>query len=144
MAWAFKELDYPEAVPRLIELLDDENRQVRRAAAEALAEKKDPAAIPSLHAIAEAERFVGQVEVACAEGSTADEAWARLAADVDLDSARGNDKRPAYVKLAVPDDFVKALRGPADRRRDLWLLVRVPKEVQERSESRIVLPHEVG
>ena len=61
-----------------------------------------------------------------------------------MESARQNPKRPAYVKLAMDDDSVKALRGPADRRRDLWLLVRVPKEVLERSESRIVLPHEVG
>jgi hypothetical protein len=61
-----------------------------------------------------------------------------------MESARQNPKRPAYVKLAMDDEAVKALRGPADRRSDLWLLVRVPKEVLERSESRIVLPHEVG
>ena len=61
-----------------------------------------------------------------------------------MESARQNPKRPAYVKLAMDDDAVKALRGPESRRSDLWLLVRVPKEVLERSESRIVLPHEVG
>ncbi len=61
-----------------------------------------------------------------------------------MESARQNAKRPAYVKMAMDDEVVKALRGPEDRRRDLWLLVRVPKEVLERSESRIVLPHEVG
>ena len=61
-----------------------------------------------------------------------------------MESARQNAKRPAYVKLAVPDEAVKALRGSADRRQDLLLLVRVPKDIQERSESRIVLPHEVG
>ena len=60
-----------------------------------------------------------------------------------LDSARGNDKRPAYVKLAVPDEVVKALRGTADKRKNLVMLVSVPKEVVERSESRIVLPGEV-
>ena len=60
-----------------------------------------------------------------------------------LDSARGNDKRPAYVKLAVPDRVVKALRGTADKRKDLLMLVSVPKEVLERSESRIILPGEV-
>lgn len=38
--------------------------------------------------IAEAERFAGQVEVACAEGTTADEAWTRLAADVANDNTR--------------------------------------------------------
>ncbi len=61
-----------------------------------------------------------------------------------MESARQNPKRPAYVKLAMDDEAVKALRGPEDRRPDVWLLVRLPKEVQERSESRIVLPHEVG
>lgn len=60
-----------------------------------------------------------------------------------MDSARQNDKRPAFVKLAVPDDVVKALRGSADKRQDLLLLVSIPKEVQERSESRIILPGEV-
>ncbi|MCP4661113.1 MAG: hypothetical protein GY856_37400 [bacterium] len=60
-----------------------------------------------------------------------------------LDSARGNEKRSAYVKLAVPDDVVKALRGSADRSQELLLLVRVPKEILERSESPIILPREV-
>jgi hypothetical protein len=63
------------------------------------------------------------------------------------DSARQNPKRPAYVTLAVPDEIVKNLRGGRSGRgnedRDLVLLVRVPKEVLERSESLIVLPGEV-
>lgn len=58
------------------------------------------------------------------------------------DSARQNPKRPAYVTLAVPDEVVKSLRGNRDDH-DLVLLVRVPKEVLERSESRILLPGEV-
>lgn len=57
-----------------------------------------------------------------------------------MDSARQNAKRPAYVQLAVPDEVVKALRGQRDT--DLLLLVRVPREVLERAESRIVLPGE--
>jgi len=60
-----------------------------------------------------------------------------------LDSARENPKRPAYVKLAVPDDIVKSVRGSAEDG-DLVLLVRVPKEVLQRQGSRIVLPGEVG
>jgi hypothetical protein len=63
-----------------------------------------------------------------------------------LESARQNDKRPAYVKLAVPDEVVKAVRTSSSTSaddRDLLLLVRVPREVLERSESRIVLPGEV-
>ena len=61
-----------------------------------------------------------------------------------VDSARQNAKRPAYLKLSVPDEAVKALRGSPDKRRDLLMLVRIPKEVQERSESRIILPGEAG
>ncbi len=60
-----------------------------------------------------------------------------------MESARQNDKRPAYVKLAVPDEVVKALRGSSDRRKDMLFLISIPKEVQERSESRIILPGEV-
>jgi hypothetical protein len=58
------------------------------------------------------------------------------------DSARQNPKRPAYVTLAVPDEVVKSLKGGRESR-DLLLLVRVPKEILERSESLIVLPGEV-
>ena len=62
-------------------------------------------------------------------------------AELVLDSAREKPKRPAYVKLAVPDAFVQALRGPrADG--DLYLLVRIPASVGERADSRIVLPGE--
>ena len=58
------------------------------------------------------------------------------------DSARQNPRRPAYVTLAVPDEVVKSLKGNRDDR-DLVLLVRVPKEILERSESLILLPGEV-
>ncbi len=59
-----------------------------------------------------------------------------------MESARQNDKRPAYVKLAVPDDMVKALRGSSSKRKDLVLMVSIPQDVQERSKSRIILPGE--
>jgi hypothetical protein len=59
-----------------------------------------------------------------------------------LESARRNEKRPAYVKLAVPDEVVKGLKGRAEEG-DLVLLVRVPREVLERQTSRIILPGEV-
>ena len=62
--------------------------------------------------------------------------------DLLLESARKNDKRPAYVKLAVPDEVIKALRGSPDKRRDLVFLVSIPREVQERAESPIILPGE--
>jgi hypothetical protein len=58
------------------------------------------------------------------------------------DSRRANDRRPATIELAVPDQVVKDLRGSPDRG-DLLFLVRVPREVVERAESRIVLPGEL-
>ena len=61
--------------------------------------------------------------------------------DLLLDSARQNDRRPAFVKLAVPDEVVKSLRGKRDNQ-DLILLVRIPAEVSDRVDSRIVLPGE--
>ena len=63
-------------------------------------------------------------------------------ADLLLDSARQNEKRPAFVKLAIADELVKSLRGQRQQQ-DVLLLVRIPGEVLERSESRIVLPGEV-
>ena len=59
-----------------------------------------------------------------------------------LESARQNAKRPAYLKLAVPDEVVKGLRGSRESK-DLVMLVRVPRDVLERADSRIVLPGEV-
>lgn len=63
------------------------------------------------------------------------------ARDLLMDSARRNDRRPAYVKLAVPDEVVKALRGQRESQ-DVVLLVRIPAEITERADSRIVLPGE--
>ena len=65
------------------------------------------------------------------------------ARDLMMDSARQNDRRPAYIKLAVPDDMVKALRGSRTGQ-DTVLLVRIPAEVGDRADSPIVLPGEVG
>ena len=64
--------------------------------------------------------------------------------DLVIESARQNPKRPAYVKLAVPDEVVKSLKGAQQAEHDLLLLVRVPREVLQRAESRIVLPGEVA
>ena len=63
--------------------------------------------------------------------------------DLVTESARQNEKRPAYVKLNVPDEIVKQLRGRAGDDNDLVLLIRVPKEVLQRQDSLIVLPGEV-
>jgi hypothetical protein len=56
-----------------------------------------------------------------------------------MESARQNPKRPAYLQLAVPDEVVKSVRGRKENG-DLVLLVRIPKEVLERQDSRIILP----
>lgn len=63
--------------------------------------------------------------------------------ELTIESARQNDRRPAYVKLAVPDDVAKAVRGKAEDG-DLVLLVHIPKEVVEREGSRIILPGDPG
>ena len=74
-------------------------------------------------------KYPGQVEVVPIE-------------ELVVDSARQNPRRPAYVSLAVPDELVKALRGKSDDR-DKVFLVRVPKGIAGRTDSRIVLPNEV-
>jgi hypothetical protein len=63
--------------------------------------------------------------------------------DLVVESARQNAKRPAFVKLAVPDEVVKILKGERRDDADLLLVVRVPRQVLQRSESLIVLPGEV-
>lgn len=57
-----------------------------------------------------------------------------------IDSARANAKRPAYVKIAVPDEVVKSLRGPKNKRTLVHALISLPADVAERSQSRIILP----
>ena len=62
-------------------------------------------------------------------------------AQLVIDSAREKPKRPAYVKLAVPDAMVQAVRSPQPGG-DSYLLVRIPADVGDRVDSRIVLPGE--
>ena len=62
-------------------------------------------------------------------------------ASLVMDMARQNSKRPAYLKIAVPDEVVQDLRG--SRESDMLLLVTVPRETADRAESPIVLPEEV-
>jgi hypothetical protein len=59
-----------------------------------------------------------------------------------IESARQNAKRPAWIKIAVPDEIVKSLRGGKETG-DVLLLVQIPRDVVERVDSRIVLPGEV-
>jgi hypothetical protein len=62
-------------------------------------------------------------------------------AQLVVDSAREKPKRAAYLKLAVPDALVQAVRQPQPGG-DSYLLVRIPADVGERVDSRIVLPGE--
>jgi len=58
---------------------------------------------------------------------------------VIVDSSRMNDKRPAQITLAAPDDVVKSIRGRVQSR-DTVLVIRIPASVRQRSESLIILP----
>ena len=58
------------------------------------------------------------------------------------ETARQNERRPAWAKIALPDEVVKSLRG-GDAGGEMVLLVRVPRDVTSRLGSRIVLPGEV-
>ncbi len=62
-------------------------------------------------------------------------------AQLVIDSARQKPKRPAYVKLAVPDAMVQAVRNPQPGG-DSYFLVRIPADVGDRVDSRILLPGE--
>ena len=46
-----------------------------------------------------------------------------------LDSGRLNEKKPARLTIAVPDDWVKNLNG--DQPQDVYLLVKVPHKTHE-------------
>ena len=47
-----------------------------------------------------------------------------------MDGARRNDKRPAWLKVAVPDGYFTNLSG-APELLDQFLLVRIPRETVE-------------
>jgi hypothetical protein len=66
-----------------------------------------------------------------------------LVEDVLLGSTRGNEavgKAPA-MELELTPEQAKNLRGDAARR-DLLLLIRIPRDVVDRSKSSIILPGE--
>lgn len=46
-----------------------------------------------------------------------------------MDTGRLTEKRPAYAKIAVPDDYVKNIKG--DRPQDIYLLIKVPHAIHE-------------
>lgn len=56
-----------------------------------------------------------------------------------MKAVRQNDKRPAYLVIAVPDDVVKNINGD-DNKRDSFALLRVTKQASDLSKQRIILP----
>jgi hypothetical protein len=52
---------------------------------------------------------------------------------------RGYGTRPATMRLAVPDEVVKNIRGDDDKR-DWYVLLRVDREVLDKLESPIIQP----
>jgi protocatechuate 3,4-dioxygenase beta subunit len=52
-------------------------------------------------------------------------------AAVLADAVRKNDKRPAHIKLLVPDSWSRNLTGD-EAMKDAFLLARVPRELAER------------
>lgn len=47
-----------------------------------------------------------------------------------MDTGRLTEKRPAYIKMAAPDDYVKNIRG--DQPQDIYLVVKIPHAVHEK------------
>lgn len=54
---------------------------------------------------------------------------------VVIDSARQNDKRPAFLKVSVFDDWVRNMRGGAALA-DAYIMLRIPRDVLEDVTSR--------
>lgn len=56
-----------------------------------------------------------------------------------LESARQNEKRPAWIRMAVPDDFVKSIRG-AEEKQPVFAIVVIPSDIRQQAESPIIQP----
>lgn len=57
---------------------------------------------------------------------------------VMVDSSRGKEGGPGFIKIAVPDEIVKNLRGDKEKR-DLILLIRIPNDLKKKMESPIII-----
>lgn len=62
-------------------------------------------------------------------GDTEDK-WVEFSPLWPIDTARINDKRPAYVKTHVPDGWVKNMTGEDDC--DVYFLVRIKQEANQK------------
>jgi hypothetical protein len=58
-----------------------------------------------------------------------------------LDMARKNDKRPAWIKIAVPDEMVVNMKGRPGLM-DAYVFIKVPREVVDKFNSPIIDPKE--
>lgn len=56
--------------------------------------------------------------------------WVEYSPLWPIDTARVNDKRPAYVKTHVPDGWVKNMTGEDDC--DVYFLVRIKQEANQK------------
>lgn len=55
-----------------------------------------------------------------------------------LDSTRGKEGKTGTIKIAIPDEIVKNLRGLKEKR-DLILVLRIPNEIRKKMESPIII-----
>lgn len=56
-----------------------------------------------------------------------------------MDIGRANDKRPAYAKIAVPDDWIKNIKGD-EKLRDIYVMSRIDRSVLNKASSVLILP----
>jgi hypothetical protein len=57
---------------------------------------------------------------------------------VMIDSTRGKEGRSGTIKIAVPDEVIKNIRGSSEKR-DLILILRIPNEIKKKMESPIII-----
>lgn len=66
-----------------------------------------------------------------------------------IDHARQNDKRPAYIKVFVPDSWALSLRGDNDLK-DIFVALRIPREAvlslkrEQQNQKKQEVPAEEG
>lgn len=58
--------------------------------------------------------------------------------EILIDSSRGGEKKKGVLKIAVPDEVVKNLRGDPEKR-DLILIVHIPNEIRKKIESPLII-----
>ena len=64
------------------------------------------------------------------------------ARDAYVDSKREQTGSPATLTLACPDEVALALRNAPNKATCRYLMVKIPRSIERRAESRLVLPGE--